>query len=530
VLIASLTGDLQGLTPLIAIVLTAIGVWYFRQEIKNVVGRLTKIEATRKDTTVTATMSEDVVEPPGDASGTPAEEGADSSTPEPEAEAVSSLAEIDDVDELRSQMIRAYMAGEEDKGNQVFDRLTSVDTDPVELRRDQIIKRASGFIGGVDPDGLTALEERADDPDLGYLVYRMIGACHSAGDKPLEAADAYQRSVELSESFDDKVTAATLRAGVLEKVGSSDQALGEISQLLTDAPDNRSAQESLWLALADLYKALGKPLLYAAALHRVAQLAGNNARKWFRAGYAYSETNEANMGILVVHCYVTCLSFDSDHQYAKNNLGAYMSDHGMPISAAEYYEKAAQLGNTLAMGNMAQNYLNAGFADDAAKMVERAEKHDEPHEKVADVKGSIASRRSDETEKFQDLSNAGSRAGQFLTRYVAASGQPRAELSDQWALRGLDVELEVSNDTVIVTWSEGSYRGGRRFKGVRSGRAITGVFESEGSSFLADDPSWTKDGSGYGVVAADGRRIEFLRLTDDTASYLELSARDTQGS
>ncbi|HVQ57334.1 MAG TPA: tetratricopeptide repeat protein [Solirubrobacterales bacterium] len=524
--LASWTGDLQGLTPLIGIVLAALGVWYFRQEIKNVVGRLTKIEATRKDTTVTATMEEEAIDSSVDASGTPEAEDGELGEPEPEAKAISSSADDadDDIEDLRARMIAAYMAGNKEEGDGAYDRLTSLETDPIELRRDQIIQRASGFMGGVDAEGLTALEEWVDDPDLGYLVYRMIGSCHAAGEKPEEAADAYEKSVDLSKDFENKSISASLRAGVLQKVGAHNQAQGELSRMIAEAPEDREAKERLWLALADVYKALGELHLYASSLYRIAQIAGNDASKWFRAGYAYSEAGDANLGILVVHCYKACLSFEPNHQYARNNLGAHLSDRDMPILAAEHYEEAAQLGNTLAMGNMGQLYLNAGFAEDAKRMIDRAEELPETHEKVARVKANIASQRSEQIRQFGAIGDAGSRVGQFLTRYIEARNKAAIELPRQWGrVGGGDVAVEASSTTFSAAWSEGSYRPGRRFDGIRSGAAISGVFEKEGGPLIGKS-SWEKDGTGYGLIS-DASKIEFLRLTEEKAAYVEFAAK-----
>lgn len=519
---ASWTGDLQGLTPLIAVLLTAMGVWYFRGEIKRLVGRLTKIEASRKNTTVSATMSQQGTDESVGASGSPAREDEEPEEPETEVVAPSPLEE--DAANLRGRMIRMYMDGEKEKGDELFDRLTAVETDPVERRRSELVRRASGFIGGIDADGLAVLETKVDDPELGYLVYRMIGACLSAGEKQGEAADAFKKSTELSKAFDEKVTSASLRSAALQKMGAYDQAVDELVRLLADAPADRAIRESIWSALADAYQACGATELYAGSLHQVALLAGNSASKWFQAGYAYSEVGKSHLVILVIHCYITCLSFNSEHQYAQNNLGVVLREHDMPSVGMEYYEQAAQLGNTLAMGNMAQNYLSTGFAKDAEKLLEEAEKRPNPDEKVARVRTEIASRRSDEDEKLSKLRAAGSRVGQFIARYVSARGESRNRLSSRWTLHNIEVVAEMVGNGFVATWSEGRLQGGRRFQGTRAGATITGAFEAESSSFVSDQISWKNDGYGYGIISSDGKKIEFVKLTEEKATYLQLLA------
>ncbi len=520
---ASWAGDLQGLTPLIVAILAAVGVFHFRREIKQVAHRLTKIEARRKDTSLVASMEDSVPEQPPDAAGVPAEE-----SPQPdesEADAISATSTgAADADDLRGRMVRAYLDGDKKEADRLSDGLASVEADPIQLRRDQVLRHSAGFIGGIDPNGLDELEKRTGDPDIGYYVYRMIGACLTATEKPAEAVEALQKSLELSNQFGEKVKTLAMKAEALIKIGEQDQAVEELGQMLYKAPDDRRVLEELWHALAGVYKSQGELELHATAVHRVAELAGNNASKWFRAAFAYSEVEADHLTIPVVQCYRMCLFFDSDHEYAKNNLGVLLQRQKMPILAASHYEAAAKLGNTLAMGNLAQNYLRAGFVEDAEAQLRQAEERPSQDEKVASVKAEIASDRSDENKRFESLSDAGSRAGEFLTRYVRARTKPSDGLSTEWFRNEQAIEVVVKGDEFLAAWSVGSYRGGRRFRGTRCGAALVGAFETEGSSVVGGDPTWKNDGQGYGVISDDGRQIELLKLEAETTEYLRLSA------
>jgi Flp pilus assembly protein TadD len=520
--IASWTGDLEGLTPLIVAILIAVAVFYFRHEIKEVVRRLTKIEAKRKDTTFTASMVESESEKPSDSAGTPVDELDDSDRSEAEPISPAST-DATDAESIRSEMIRAYLDGKKDKADSHFERLASVETDPVQLRKDQVLRHSSGFIGGVDPDGLEELERRAADPDIGFFVYRMIGICLSTSEKPLEAAEAFQKSIDLTSEFGEKVSSLVLKAETLEAIGDADRAVIELAQSLDQAPEDRSSRENLWRALANAYKSQGSLELRAAALHRVAELAGNDAAKWFRAAYAYSEAGEDHLTILIVHCYRKCLFFEPNHEYAKNNLGVLLDRRDMRISAASHFMQAAQLDNTLAMGNLAEKYLRAGFAEDAEDLLKKAENLPEPDEKIARIRADVASSRSNEEQKLDSLADAGSRAGQFLTKFIRARNKLGVSLSVGWTRNGEEFEFSVgSDDKFVASWSVGSYQGGRRFTGTRHGAALAGTIEAEGASSFSGDSTWKKDGQGYGVISEDGETIDVLMLRTDSTEYLQL--------
>ena len=65
--------------------------------------------------------------------------------------------------------------------------------------------------------------------------------------------------------------------------------------------------------------------------------------------------------------YRTLLKFEPNNTGALNNIAILYGEGDMPINGVGSYKKAIQNGNALAAANLAYQYMDAGFADEARK-------------------------------------------------------------------------------------------------------------------------------------------------------------------
>jgi tetratricopeptide (TPR) repeat protein len=519
---ASITGSLEGLTPLIIAVLAFAAILLFRSEIKSILRRLTKLEANRKGTRVSADLGEDPKEPTDPSSSVAGREEPEAARESDEIAPIRA-GDTGDAEAVRARMIHAYMDGDKKEGDELFEKLGPLEEDAGERRRDRARQLATQVVGGVDSNGLLGLKRMTEDPEVAGFAYRMIGICQNASERPAEAEEAFAEAVALAADDDERATAAALRAEALTTLGRDGEGIAQLTEMVAGEADS-SAMQTLWEALAEAYERIGDSELKALALHEVARLVGNNASKWFDAAYAYSKADEDHFTILTIHCYSIALSLKPDHQFAKNNMGAQLSGSQMPILGVDFYKEAADLGNTLAQGNMAQKYLNAGFAGDAEELLEDARKRPTPDTKIAEVTARIATKRKNEEERFAEIRDLGSRAGNFMLDYAEARNSPTPGLSGDWKMSGASAELDLVGKELTVKWSQGSFRKARRFTGTIAGAGVSGQFSKEGFSLSSENVSWEADGLGYGILEPEQARIRFIKLTSDQADYPEMSA------
>ena len=416
------------------------------------------------------------------------------------------------------------MSGDATTGDAKYSELQTHEKDVVERKMDQARKLASKIVGGIDSNGFKELEDLTEDEEIASFSYRMLGLAFNAVEKPVEAANAYRDSARAAQSAMGKATGVALRAEVLSGLGKSDEAESELIKGLREA-DSDEVIAKYWAGLADVYERTDQRELRALALHNVAKAEGNNAQAWFKAGYAYSHVSTgAYLAILTIHCYRNALYFDGERVWAMNNLGVALNESAMPILAVERYREAAKLGNTLAMANQADMLMRAGFQEEAGVLLDEAASADDVHENVASTKAAMDASRKEQKKKYDEMTAAGTRAGQFLSSYARHRLDATPDIADSWRLKTFDVDVEVDSAKVEFSWQESKYRGHRRFKGVVSGASLFGDFETESSSTWKDDLSWDQDGTGYGYFDADGGKLHLLKLKETEADYFELSA------
>jgi hypothetical protein len=152
---ASITGSLEGLTPLIIALLAFAALIIFRNEIKATFRRLTKVEAKRKGVHVTADLGDDPEAEVDAGSSATGREEPKSSHESDEIAAISAgdAGNAGDAETVRAQMMRAYLEGDKKAGDELFEKLGPLEDDPQERRRDRARQLATQVTGGIEGDG-----------------------------------------------------------------------------------------------------------------------------------------------------------------------------------------------------------------------------------------------------------------------------------------------------------------------------------------------------------------------------------------
>ncbi len=107
-----------------------------------------------------------------------------------------------------------------------------------------------------------------------------------------------------------------------------------------------------------------------------------------------------------------------------NNMAVQYATLHIPTESVKSYFRAADLNNTLAMANIAERYLNEGFAEDAEKIITRANKlaneNIEVHGNVGATKTKLDRMLADAEEKEKGILLDGEREREFRSRYSEA--------------------------------------------------------------------------------------------------------------
>ncbi len=177
----------------------------------------------------------------------------------------------------------------------------------------------------------------------------------------------------------------------------------------------------------------------------------------FSLAFKYSELGDDSYAIY----HYNFLTEQRPTPAAWNNLG--VSEHPLKLlgKRMEALRESEKLGGTLAMGNIAFDFIDAGFLEEAEEICGRAVKLPDFDARVASAKSRIKEVRTEEDNKLKEILENIKPRRSFYVKYAhACTKNSIAELSGTW--RGPDCDLNVIMKGIIFE-ATGSYeetRGG----------------------------------------------------------------------
>ncbi len=211
----------------------------------------------------------------------------------------------------------------------------------------------------------------------------------------------------------------------------------------------------LYKGLAKLYEKDKNSLFRALAMEKAIAVESNNSDLLFDAGFAYSEASFSDLSVFHYHN-LTTLNPKAD--IALNNLGVEYANQNLEISSIQAYKRASQLGNTLAMSNIAYRYIQVGFEEEAREILKRANEQKEMHENVSHAQSRLASDRKQEEETKQTIMDRAKVTQQFFREFAEAyfAKAPIPIIRGKWHIPMLGVvALENNGRELKADWQSG---------------------------------------------------------------------------
>ncbi|MEF8723392.1 MAG: hypothetical protein V5B30_12570 [Candidatus Accumulibacter delftensis] len=138
-----------------------------------------------------------------------------------------------------------------------------------------------------------------------------------------------------------------------------------------------------------------------------------------------------------------------------NNLGVALESLKLSTRAVAAYQMAAKQGETLAMSNLAYQFLNAGFVEEARAILGTALKANDHHKNIDKALGAVCERVDEEERKETDIYRKAKPESDFYRAYGCAWTRPlTGDLSGTWKAPNGNVLLSV--EETIVT-ARGTY-------------------------------------------------------------------------
>jgi len=182
---------------------------------------------------------------------------------------------------------------------------------------------------------------------------------------------------------------------------------------------------------------------------------GAQADLRFKLAYDYAD---ADLDELAAYHYGVVLEQRGTDSAAMNNLAIVLWSLGLHIEAVQLYKNAFKAGNTLAAGNLANRYVDAGMTEEARAVIDEALKATEPNPMVTDALASIARSKDEEKEKHDAaLAEASEKREFFAQMGEAIITEEKVDVSAKWNFPDIQIELKVDGKSVKGTASKPIY-------------------------------------------------------------------------
>ena len=429
-------------------------------------------------------------------------------------------------DDWTLTMIVAISSGDLEKGEEAFQTLQRLEPDPVREMRNEALYLFLRSMHAGDAGALHKLRALAERKEISAYAQSLIGEIYEKAGDPDRAAMAYDSAARACSTERGRALQIVSLARCLSKAGKPDDALRTLGRALADvaSPDVASM---LYEGFAWHYEECGDSELRAIALEKAVEAKPNETEIRFKAGYSYSQKG---LDALALLHYKTLLEFGPGEARALNNIGVQYDRFGLPIRAVRSYKKACELRETLAMANLAYQFMNAGFADEASRVLHEAREKAEVHPNVGQAISELSERDERESAAEERHLQVAREQQSFFRSFAEAYFVHREDcpsLSGTWRFPdGVEATLTQAEQDIEAQWCRENRK--HKFVGLICNRAarITNQRPRSALSRPIEEPRFEDYGRGYAYLSDDGQRLLMMNVEGGTHSFTELSRAD----
>jgi tetratricopeptide (TPR) repeat protein len=305
------------------------------------------------------------------------------------------------------------------------------------------------------------------------LLYRHI--------KDYESAANSWRRLETALTESPSKTEAKINLAKVEiESGNLSSALTLLETELNKETTNEQ-RSLIYEEISKIYKQKGNNRNTSIALEKSLEFSHGDRDKLFNAAYTQSNSN---LNLLAAENYSTLISLDPNNSMALNNLGVCAGDIKAPGKQVRFYKLAAEQGNSLAMANLANLYMQSGFFDEAEETLKKALKIDDPHENVGNALYRLKKTRTNDEEMWEKALREAKELQRKIRPFGEALFDHTLDALDwlgTWITNNNDnIVISIDNQTISAKWDTSENTLGTQKNFIHS---LTGII-SNGSAEL----------------------------------------------
>jgi tetratricopeptide (TPR) repeat protein len=363
---------------------------------------------------------------------------------------------------------------------------------------------------------------QANPSNPGPLEY--LARSYKAFNEPVKAANTFVLAAEVEFSAGNKIE---LLGEAIECLTSKDSVRSE--QLLVKIKEIARGNELLEQAVLAIENTFSKNRseddFGFSAMERLLEREPDNHSRRFELAYAYSEASMNDMALL----HYSRIPYGARDDMAWNNLGVAYGNARLPVKSVDAFKKAKNMGNTLAMANLANRLIEAGFLDEARAICSEAATVPEHHKNVDSAMARVKGVQDAELDTEKKIMSSAEGVSDFYREVGAALlDQSTQDLSGQWIHEGVALKVSIEGTSFSAGGiAEENVYGLRRLalmdnksekfevlmNGIVRGRAIHGTYEKKRHASPVVPTLLASDNKEKLLmyVSLDGASIEVLR-------------------
>jgi len=286
---------------------------------------------------------------------------------------------------------------------------------------------------------LSNLQRLADKyPDNSEVLRYLAKSYSEYGDHETAAeqfAVAASKAKSKNKEFDRR--ADIVRS--LLKTSKKKEMNDEILRMKTLVPQVDDGEAQLIGILRQVAEAEGEDNLYYGLTERLLQLKPDDIDARFSLAYKYSEGDEGDISLY----HYLRIPYQERNGAAWNNLGVQYDQFELVSKSTMAYRKSEELGETLAMSNIAKKLIKVGFLVEAQEICTKALAIKDFHKNIGSTISEIKDIPEEEDKKEKKITGEALPLSEFYRDYGRAALQDRpSDQISRW--QGPDCELEIT--------------------------------------------------------------------------------------
>lgn len=277
-----------------------------------------------------------------------------------------------------------------------------------------------------------------ENPDDSQILQYLAEAFEHYNDYA-KAAATYEAAANKETEFTRALSLQGWAAEAYARNNTPEAASVIIDRMKAKVEESGDGELQLLRALLRISELAKEDVVSLAIMERVVEIDPSDTDTRFSIAYKYSSREDTHSALFHY------LNIPNQERSAMtwNNLGVALDDCELRSKSVDAYRKSKQMGETLAMSNLARKFMQAGFLAEAQKECEEAFAIKDFHRNVGHISARLKSLPAEEEKKQEELLEKVKPKSDFfrLFGWAVAQSEPK-ELPESW--EGPDGELNVT--------------------------------------------------------------------------------------